>query len=534
MTKRAPSLSCRLARSRRTLAAFLLLGGAAMTGMAGPVAAHDHAAPTIDRIQGMAESLPQQPGDAVAPLASWTFDRWLAETYGLRPAINSAAKRSEAGSSSNPSSQPAAAASAVAPPGEGDAVGALFNANWIKSLLPWGAAANPWVTPLLPPAQQTAAENSNAPLVPLASALSLAHDFWNPAGEEAVDIGSTPSQIPQTEVDTDRSQDAAVLEENTADLAAAAEPQLATELTEMSAASEPPATAPPKYDKLALVGSSPLIVTLPDTYLAYDLSPEDLIAMRMYPIDQPSPFDSAARRTAAYGAINAIASRSWRIVSEPAVTVSTAEPTSTTAATVAAATERAEPAAPAEPSEAEQRLAVLANQIIEAVQPGSDLRNRLQPNQLGSLLGQWSQHSGAFAEGLLANFTGSTRDSVKASAGETVTQVAQAELLNPRKPNAETAAPLLPTGEGRVLQVELACQAAIEVVMAQAARAAVVEPTPALAETPTDPLTRALAVATVCDQAAASLEKLAMALRRAGDSWVRQAQIDSGNGTLLR
>src|SRR5690606_2269537 len=69
MTKFAPSLSCRLARSRRTLAAFLLLGGAAMSGLAGPAAAHDHAAPTIDLLQGMAEALPQQPGDAAAPLA---------------------------------------------------------------------------------------------------------------------------------------------------------------------------------------------------------------------------------------------------------------------------------------------------------------------------------------------------------------------------------------------------------------------------------------------------------------------------------
>ncbi|HBJ37974.1 MAG TPA: hypothetical protein DDZ51_25095, partial [Planctomycetaceae bacterium] len=102
----------------------------------------------------------------------------------------------------------------------------------------------------------------------------------------------------------------------------------------------------------------------------------------------------------------------------------------------------------------------------------------------------------------------------------------------------------------RLMQIELACNAALDVVRKQAARQAVQESAAtfelasieAVANEavqpdapPADELVRAQAVATACDLAAESLEKLAMSLRRAGDSLVRQAKASSNpNRSLIR
>ena len=478
MAKRTHSLSCRLARSRRALATLLLLGGAAMTSLASPAAAHDHAVTDIDLLSVMAERLPQ-PTKAAVPIDDWMLDKWLA----------------------------------------------------------WGTGSKQWISPLLPTATPALTPSDEAVAVPRASDRSLARELSDLTCEEPVDVHRDTGQAIEIGSGADLASDVAALEPGAVDSAPQAEPQLAVESVESSAPSDPPATAPPKYGSLALagnlalVGNSPIIATLPDTYLAYDLSPEDAIAMRMYPIDQPSPNYSAARRTSIYGAVVALDSSSWRILSEPAVIVSTAELARKVAPPVAPSLE---PVAPVELTEADERFAALASHVIQAVQPESELRSWLRPGQLGNLLGQWSGRSSALADELLANLRPAAAENAESISGmEAAAQLAQAELQAPRQPQAQ-AAPLLPIGEGRVLQVELACQTAIEVVMAQAARSAAVEPAPSLAEAPSDPITRALAVATACDHAAASLEKLAMAIRRAGDSWVRQAQIESGNSTMLR
>ncbi len=128
------------------------------------------------------------------------------------------------------------------------------------------------------------------------------------------------------------------------------------------------------------------------------------------------------------------------------------------------------------------------------------------------------------------------------------------------------------------MQIEIACQAALAVVKQQAARgpaqpvgsehglpaAEIVATAETIAESfeiasieaianetpasvtpanivpaadapPADELVRAQAVATACDLAAESLERLAMSLRRAGDSLVRQAKANgAGKDSLLR
>lgn len=532
MTKRAPSLSCRLTRSRRTLATILLLGGAAMSGLTEPATAHDHVVPTIDRVQAMAERLPQQPGDLTAPIATWTFDDWLAETYGVRPTAERISKASTGGNSSDRlTGSNVADSTEIGVPSrrKGDAVGSLFSTAWIQNWLPWGSAAKQWISPLLP----TLTSSEASPGVPLASNRSLARDLADLTCEEPIDINVAASQLSDLDVVTNGRGELAVVETQAGSVDLAAESQDAVEPSEISAPSEPPATEPPKFAQLALVGSSPIIVTLPDGYLSYDLSPEDVIAMRMYPIDQPAPYYSTARRTSVYGPVAALDNSAWRIVSEPAITVSTAELARSAVSSVSLPTDIQEAVTETDSSVADQRLAEVLHQIVQAVQPDSELRHHLRPEQLGTLLGRWSQQSGTLADSLLANLITLPGNNSASNLGEPSPQVAQAELLAPRQ-LAEHSAPLLPTGEGRVLQVELACQAALDVVMAQAARSAPVDTAPASAEPTSDPVTRALAVATACDHAAASLEKLAMAIRRAGDSLVRQAQAGAGNGSLLR
>ncbi len=449
-----------------------------MTTVASPAAAHDHAAPKIPIPEVLADCMPQPPADAAAALGDWRFDKWLAETCGMVTGAEAIAK----------------------------------------------LATTTRKTESLQPHQPA--------LVPLASDRSFARDLSDLTCEEPVDIHSGSGQEPLVEDGSDVAKDVAVMPPEPVASAPPTEHHPVARPAQSSMPSDPPATAPPKLGSLALLGSSPIIATLPDTYLAYDLSPEDAIAMRMYPIDQPSPNYSAARRTSVYGAVAALEVSPWRIVSEPAVTVSTAGLAGNAFTSTAPP---AKPVASAAPTEADEWLAVLASQVVQAVQPDSEVRSRLRPRELGTALGQWSQRSSSLADGLMANLTSpSVQGAESALSSEAATLIAQAELQAPRPANAPAAAPLLPTSEGRVLQVELACQAAIEVVMAQAARSPQAEPAQPLAAAPVDSVARAAAVATVCDQAAASLEKLAMAIRRAGDSWVRQAQVNAGNGSLLR
>jgi hypothetical protein len=47
-----------------------------------------------------------------------------------------------------------------------------------------------------------------------------------------------------------------------------------------------------------------MIVTLPEPYLSYDLSPEDAIAMRLYPIDRRQSPYWGARRTGLYASVD--------------------------------------------------------------------------------------------------------------------------------------------------------------------------------------------------------------------------------------
>jgi hypothetical protein len=101
----------------------------------------------------------------------------------------------------------------------------------------------------------------------------------------------------------------------------------------------------------------------------------------------------------------------------------------------------------------------------------------------------------------------------------------------------------------RALRIEVACRAAIDDVIAQASRgssgggASIRQDTLAADSEVAGPkvagpdveVVRAEAVATACDQAAQMLERLAMSLRRAGDSVVRQAKAKpAAGGSIVR
>jgi len=302
----------------------------------------------------------------------------------------------------------------------------------------------------------------------------------------------------------------------------------------------------PEFNAMALVGGGAIVASIPESYMPYDLSPEDAIAMRMYPLDS-SPIDYlGARRTGMYSPLNrGSVSDTWQQVIEESVVVSTpgaADPQSI----VVASDDAVEPTeAPAQPDDADhpqlESIAALAQSAIAAVQPDSQWRQQLGPRTLGAELGEFAglglQAADAAVGDLTARLAAVWQPAPRPAAPNQPAErlVAEAELLPPQAVE----------GADRILQIELACQAAIDVVRAQGSRLQgdsgvaneeVAVAAPPAGETATrQEIARAEAVATACDLAAASLERLAMSLRRAGDSVVRQAKANaSAEQPLLR
>lgn len=67
------------------------------------------------------------------------------------------------------------------------------------------------------------------------------------------------------------------------------------------------ANVPPQYAALARIGGGPMIVTLDEPYMAYDMSPEDLIALRMYPIPGDEPGSRSPGIESGYGEASDVA-----------------------------------------------------------------------------------------------------------------------------------------------------------------------------------------------------------------------------------
>lgn len=312
--------------------------------------------------------------------------------------------------------------------------------------------------------------------------------------------------------------------------------------TAAPAAEEVAAIERPRYAEIAGIGVAPVIATLEEPYLAYDMSPEDLIAMRMYPIPGADADYLGGRRTGADvhgpGLHEGLA---WEQVTEPAEVVSTAE-------TVAL---NAEPVAVAENAPAAPQASWLVDwaQLVMAEEAtGETLRAWLDPVAAGRRIGELVADGNRVMELAVARLAGPvvaawTPD--QPSAAESL--MAAATLLEPRpEAIADSTLVVEPLESPRVPPLELAQQTALDIVTAQAAEgvaaaaaespAAPVEQVAEVGPKILDPVARAEAVATACDHAASTLERLAMSLRRAGDTLVRQAKAGSAgaDGSMLR
>lgn len=320
----------------------------------------------------------------------------------------------------------------------------------------------------------------------------------------------------------------------------------------------------PRYAAIAGIGVAPMIATLEEPYLAYDLSPEDLIAMRMYPIPGADADYFGGRRTGAEVHGPGLPENLvWEQVTEPAQIVSTpavatesnadavgevvAEPV--VAETVVAETVVAEQAAPVPNAD---WLVDWARLVMSDDAIGGALRAWLNPVAAGNRIGELAADGTLAWELAVAEAAGQVAavwTPAQPLAAESL--LAEATLMEPRPESVVDRAEVADEFESpRVPPLQLAHQTALEIVTAQAAEGAeavaaeaaapeAAAPTEQVARADShvlDPVARAEAVATACDHAAATLERLAMSLRRAGDTLVRQAKAGSAgaDGSMLR
>ncbi len=556
-----PRFAKRLGRiARRALAAMLIVGGTSLGTSQATVAAHEHmpAADESVNVDMTANPLPSRlVGDAI-------LGQWLSSVEAAELVCGPA--REIVDIEMVHSAGPLAATHQVVLGGGGVlSIYPTTTNQWheyceLRNLLAWGDQAKHWTSPVIQQVDKTATELAKADEIEEADGVdeaaaevrsrSLLRGLSDLSCEEPIDIAPTANSV--------------------AEVVAAEASVVDAEIADASEA--------PKFSSAALVGGGPLVATIEEAYLAYDLSPEDVIAMRMYPIDGPAISGApisylGARRTSIYGPVpNFEANGNWHQQVEPGIVVSTLTADAAVTEVVSEAPAPAE--ATALPDSVVQSISDAAQWVVAAVQPDSDVRRLASVSILSKRIGDAAGAGvgtadvavGQMATRLAAVLQPQPRPLIAPPAEKLV---AQATLETPR-PVIE---PVVEPGDApddafpdaqlaRLMQIEIACKAALDVVKQQAARgpgqAMVPEqvlPAEELvassetsaesfeiasieavaSETPADELVRAQAVATACDLAADSLEKIAISLRRAGDSLVRQAKASGGNKeSLLR
>lgn len=510
--------------ARRSLAAALIVGGLG-TGAALDVAtAHDHV-PVVDEaeVTVTANSLPWRlANDAM-------LSQWLGSIDAAN-AVCGPAQETNVFDHVNPAGPQANESPNIVGGGGVPSVHPTTISQWreychLRNLMAWGDQARKWASPLLETApvaqsadagQAATASDGETDVSDRLASRELARGLADLSCEEPIDT-APPSLL--AEATTGESDAPGALP-----------------FTPPSVAVSGDASEAPKFGAAALVGGGPIVATLEEAYQAYDLSPEDIIAMRMYPIDGPAISGAplgylAARRTAIYPPVP------WHHQVEPSIVLAT--PAASSPETVAVVeTAVADAAAPPALTDDQQRMVHDATSwIIAAIVPDSEFRQRtsaaLLSHRLGESLGGGVQRVEVVvnqATTQLASLLPASPQPAVPPAIATGNWIAAAELGEPRPLVDDAAAP-----SERLLQIDLACQAALEVVRKQAEQGRVAMAQPAIERPPADELVRAQAVATAFDLAAESLEKLAMSLRRAGDSLIRQAKAGTqDNGSLLR
>lgn len=521
-------ISKRLGRiARRALAALLIVGGTSFSVSNVPALAHDHV-PAVDEsapVDVAANPLPSRLTDE-AMLGQWLSSIEAAEAV-CGPA-REMIDEENVDTKIELSAGPLAANQQVVVGGGGvHSVQPTTASQWqeyckLQNLLAWGDQARQWASPMIRAIDQSAKEMAQADAATAVSQeRELVRGLSDLSCEEPIDITSQAVQSDQ----------------ETEDCVAA---QTIVEDAQIDNSSDSP-----KFASVAMIGSGPVVTTIEDAYLAYDLSPEDVIAMRMYPIDGPTATGApisylGARRTAIYGPVpNFEASGNWHQQVEPGIVVST--PGAEAPAVEVASAEPVPAPGVTEPQtqlpeSVVQAISKAALAVVAAVQPDSEARQFASAATLSLRVGEVAGEGIASADRAVGQFATRLAAAIPVQPqprpflGPAEQLVAEAKLEAPR------AVAEMP----QLLQIELACKTALDVVKQQAARGEASDmPVAEIAATietkPADELVRAQAVATACDLAAESLEKLAMSLRRAGDSLVRQAKAGNGaNRSLLR
>jgi len=302
-----------------------------------------------------------------------------------------------------------------------------------------------------------------------------------------------------------------------------------------------------------LSGSSPVIVSIAEGYLPYDLDRADQISLRMYPITIPRfnyldsdrrPFGEFAGRgpldCLGHGVV-------WTQSVAPSVSVETKPVPNFWGPVVDAwkSVHRFVTSAAREAKvKADARQAELATAILEAAKVNSGVQQSISPFEIGKRIGVAWQSSHAAIEGRLKsveqnvaswNFENREPQFVEQqpTAGNKLLVRAgiEADALDCATAGvADVAAPMDCPAE----RLELAAQPPATYSMAAVGVAAATLSMPQVPQEQRDEITRAEAIATACQSTAATLERLATALRRAGDSVVRVARASAEGGTDLR
>lgn len=341
--------------------------------------------------------------------------------------------------------------------------------------------------------------------------------------------------------------------------------RLAEDLAALAA--QEPADVEPS---VKLLGSSPVIVSIAEGYLPYDLSRNDQIALRMYPISIPQFQYIGSRPPVIHGPLDCLGhgpivdvqvngndeqvvwneqvlpSQSLATASRP--TFSNEELLSRVNVNFDAINESVQRHVQAANRDTDAKRRTLALALVEAVQPNSYVRQLTSPVTLGQKAGS----------GFVAAY-GATETGLRDA-----TQGLASRIRVEPKPQEKQERPLIPSvGEKLLVRAgveanlpndvtagvedvaagsvccpverkEVAAELPLTHSVAEVNVAAATLSLPQLLPADGEAIARAEALATACDSAADTLERFALALRRAGDSAIRVARASAGSGTELR
>lgn len=312
-----------------------------------------------------------------------------------------------------------------------------------------------------------------------------------------------------------------------------------------------------------LLGSSPVIVSIAEGYLPYDLSHNDQIALRMYPISIPQFNYIGSRPPVVHGPLDCLGHGQvadehvvWNEQVLPSQSISTAprpivsneELLGRVKVNFDAINETVQRHVKVANGDTDAKRRALALALVEAVQPNSYVRQLTSPVTLGQQAGS------GFVAAYGATKTG-LRDATQGLASrirvEPKPQIKQDQPLVPSAgekllvragveanlPNDVTAG-VEDVAAGSVCcpveRTEVAAELPLTHSVAEVNVASATLSLPQLPQADGEAIARAEALATACDSAADTLERFALALRWAGDSVVRVARTSAGSGTELR